>query len=215
MLFDVRWLVVLVFISGCHPVVKQANLPADSQKLTFQLAMNSRLIRCQDIQHGLLFDRMYWQVEHLKFYLHRLGFSYSGQKEEVELIPSDWQTQQVALLSLEPTACDDTPILNHSVVHFKGSDWVRQADTMHFTLGVPSDLNHKNPLTQPSPLNLPLMFWSWQLGHKFIRWDMTQNAQSWSFHLGSLGCDSVASVRPPSSPCSEPNRVEVLLPKPQ
>jgi uncharacterized repeat protein (TIGR04052 family) len=103
---------------------------------------------------------------------------------------------------------------SNSVVRFTSSLKTEQADRLRFTVGVPFDDNHKNPLTQPSPLNLPLMFWSWQLGHKFVRWDMTKDASSWSFHLGSLGCESVSSVRAPGAECSEPNTVEIVLNKP-
>ena len=36
---------------------------------------------------------------------------------------------------------------------------------------MPWQLNHQNPLTASSPLNISEMFWSWQLGHKFLRFD--------------------------------------------
>ena len=58
------------------------------------------------------------------------------------------------------------------------------------------------------------MFWAWRNGYKFIRWDMQNDAgDTWSFHLGSIGCVSAAMVRAPQRPCAQANltAVDILL----
>lgn len=82
-------------------------------------------------------------------------------------------------------------------------------DAVEFRLGVPFERNHGNPLTAPSPLNLPSMFWTWQSGYKFLRVDL---GNEWSFHLGSTGCVSASAVRPPVQACRRPNLARIRLP---
>jgi uncharacterized repeat protein (TIGR04052 family) len=84
--------------------------------------------------------------------------------------------------------------------------------TLSFNVGVPFAVNHQNPLTQASPLNDSSMFWAWRNGYKFIRWDMQNDmGDSWSFHLGSVGCKSAAMVRAPQKPCAQPNLIPVEM----
>ena len=84
---------------------------------------------------------------------------------------------------------------------------------LSFTLAVPFAQNHQNPLLQPSPLNLPSMFWSWRSGHKFFRLDMQGPSKSWVFHLGSVGCTAASIMRSPQKQCEQPNRVNFNLDK--
>src|SRR4029079_10322095 len=75
-------------------------------------------------------------------------------------------------------------------------------------LGVPFDLNHGNAATAPSPLNFSAMFWSWQLGYKFLRLDTPGG--EFNFHLGSMGCVSNGPSQPASS-CSMLNVPTISL----
>jgi uncharacterized repeat protein (TIGR04052 family) len=84
--------------------------------------------------------------------------------------------------------------------------------TLSFNVGIPFPINHQNPLIQASPLNDSSMFWAWRNGYKFIRWDMQNDTgDSWSFHLGSVGCESAAMVRAPQKPCAQPNFIAVEM----
>lgn len=82
---------------------------------------------------------------------------------------------------------------------------------IRFSIGVPFALNHANPLTAPAPLDRSELFWTWQSGHKFLRVDLLDAGREWSFHLGSTGCTSPSALRPPATPCAQPNvmRVEI------
>lgn len=216
-------LCLTMFVSGCKPSVESPKASGNEQSITFKLALNSKLLTCLDVQDGVLLQDKWWQLDALKFYVYQLTLTNSENKKVVDFIPSDWQTSGIALLSLEPKLCSDNDESakkdtatedTNQAVHFTAVLSVDDADNIGFTLGVPFEENHKNPLTQPSPLNLPLMFWSWQMGHKFMRWDMVNADSHWSFHLGSLGCESASSVRTPSKSCSEPNTVSFELSKP-
>ncbi len=56
--------------------------------------------------------------------------------------------------------------------------------------------NHANPAAALAPLNVGSMFWTWQLGYKFLRLDVRRqdsDTSAWSLHLGSEGCQSNAA----------------------
>jgi uncharacterized repeat protein (TIGR04052 family) len=81
-----------------------------------------------------------------------------------------------------------------------------------FEVGVPFAINHQNPLHAKAPLNRSDMFWSWQLGYKFLRLDLVaDDGQRWAMHLGSIGCDSSSAVRAPAAACAQPNLSGVQL----
>jgi hypothetical protein len=40
----------------------------------------------------------------------------------------------------------------------------------------------------------------------------SNEGETWSFHLGSVGCESAAMVRAPTQECQFPNVIEVSLP---
>jgi uncharacterized repeat protein (TIGR04052 family) len=85
---------------------------------------------------------------------------------------------------------------------------------MAFTLGVPASRNHLDLSTQPAPLSLSHLFWSWNSGYKFMRVDMraTQGdsaATAWVIHLGSTGCVGTAGASAAPTRCAQPNRAEV------
>ena len=82
---------------------------------------------------------------------------------------------------------------------------------IRFTVGVPFELNHANPLTAPPPLDRGDLFWTWQTGYKFLRADFMLDGKEASFHLGSTGCSSASALRPPAAPCAQPNRLKIRL----
>jgi uncharacterized repeat protein (TIGR04052 family) len=90
-----------------------------------------------------------------------------------------------------------------------------ESGSLSFMIGVPFEVNHLNPLHAEEPLNHSDMFWTWQLGHKFIRMDMRaqgeERASNWAFHLGSMGCDAASSMRAPADACAHPNTFNITL----
>ena len=116
------------------------------------------------------------------------------------------------------TNCRDTQHKNGArntdnwAVDFQTTVLMNNASRIRFTLGVPFEVNHLNPIHQPSPLNLSSMFWVWQTGHKFMRIELATNNEQWLFHLGSTGCQSTSVMRPPKQQCRYPNRFTFDLP---
>jgi uncharacterized repeat protein (TIGR04052 family) len=88
------------------------------------------------------------------------------------LAKSDWQHAGTALLDFEDgrAACaNGTAPMNTAL-----RDTVAAGDYtgVAFKAGVPFEMNHGDPTTAPSPLNLTSMFWNWRGGYKFVRIDM-------------------------------------------
>ena len=117
-----------------------------------------------------------------------------------------WQTHSLALLSLAGE-CDGVNRASNASLQGRAAPGDYQF--FEFELGVPFELNHANPLEAASPLDLPVMFWTWQTGYKFLRVDL---GNQWSFHLGSTGCDSASAVRAPAQPCRQPNLARIRIP---
>lgn len=78
-----------------------------------------------------------------------------------------------------------------------------------FTLGVPFDSNHQDPLRATAPLNLPAMHWHWRSGYKFLRAGIVKNDTRWHVHLGSTGCEGAITQ---VTGCQRPNRARIELP---
>jgi uncharacterized repeat protein (TIGR04052 family) len=92
---------------------------------------------------------------------------------------------------------------------------------------VPFGRNHGDPTVAPSPLNLTALFWNWQGGYKFVKFDTATggrpgttlpahpqgggNASGFSVHLGSTVCASPARTESPKAECANPNRVTVAF----
>jgi uncharacterized repeat protein (TIGR04052 family) len=108
--------------------------------------------------------------------------------ERVEVMPTDhgkWENSGVTLLDFvkKTAGCDDgTTDTNTTVVGQvpDHGDYVG----LHFRIGVPDALDHLNGATQPSPLNDPNLFWSWQAGYIFMQtaW-ATESTRYWEFSL--------------------------------
>ena len=132
-----------------------------------------------------------------------------------------WQYQNVALLDFENgtgpcrngTAPTNTTVRGNA----PAGDYVG----VELTVGVPFALNHQDPTVAPAPLNSTAMFWNWQGGYKFIKFDTTSSGLSeqkpaaanatgpvtrYSVHLGSTVCASASKTQAPQA-CQNSNRV--------
>ncbi|MET1254028.1 MbnP family copper-binding protein [Aliikangiella maris] len=149
-----------------------------------------------------------WQINQFQFYISDVSLMADNQWHSAKFVTSaatQNSTERVALLGGVCPQPFNWQVTLQSTVPATGIKQIR------FSLGVPFDLNHQNPMTQPSPLNQPDMFWTWQLGHKFMRLELTTSQQDWIFHLGSTGCQSASSMRAPSTQCKHPNLVDITL----
>lgn len=139
-----------------------------------------------------------------------------------------WQFENIALLDFENGSgpCrNGTTGLNTEV---RGTVPAGRYVGLRFTLGVPFARNHGDPTVAPSPLNLTAMFWNWQGGYKFVKFDTASSglalapaaaggghgsaaASGFSVHLGSTMCASPSRTEAPQAACANPNRVAVAF----
>lgn len=131
-----------------------------------------------------------------------------GQQVALRLVQDQtWQVEQVALLDFENgqgPCSNGTSAVNTTV---RGDLPAGEYRGLRFTIGIPFGLNHADPTIAPAPLNTTAMFWNWQGGYKFIRFD----TPGFPLHLGSTQCAAESRTSKPSGPCAQPNRIEVSL----
>jgi uncharacterized repeat protein (TIGR04052 family) len=170
-----------------------------------------------------------WSIQQLAFFISNVELSNKDTEYHPKLSSTPWQNNDVVLIQPNLDNCATKSEGEDKVVHddpvaseqhktnnrlqFLAPADFDSSEQFSFTLAVPFELNHQNPLLQPSPLNLPSMFWSWRSGHKFFRLDMQSPNGSWVFHLGSVGCSATSTMRSPKNECVQPNRVSFNLDK--
>lgn len=146
----------------------------------------------------------------LRLYISQLQLlDIDGRAREIQL-SSDvaWQNDAVALIDLETGegACQNgTPQHYGKIIGAApGGDY----QALKFTIGVPFDLNHANPLTASAPLDDSDMHWHWRSGYKFLRAGVRAEQDGFWIHTGSAGCEgTVGNI----TACRFPNRVNVHL----
>jgi len=136
-----------------------------------------------------------------------------------------WQHQNVALIDFENGTgpCRNGTTATNTAV--RGQVPAGNYVGVELTVGVPFAQNHQDPTVAPAPLNSTAMFWNWQGGYKFIKFDTTSsgindqqpagaNAMGpvtrYSVRLGSTACASESRTQAPSA-CQNPNRMTVRL----
>ncbi|MFT4705406.1 MAG: putative repeat protein (TIGR04052 family) [Bradymonadia bacterium] len=178
--------------------------------LSFALVAGGEPVSCGDATFTAGTESAQVTLTDARFYLSELVLM-SGTTETVVTLDSDdaWQNGTVALLDFE----DSTgPCINGSadlrdVV--SGVVAPGRYDSVAFTIGVPFELNHADAGTALAPLSFTSMFWSWQAGYKFIRFEANvDGTDATRLHLGSTGCEgSLTNV----TSCTRPNRARIAL----
>jgi uncharacterized repeat protein (TIGR04052 family) len=207
-----------VFMSSCSRL-------NDVESINVEIWHNGSPLNCNTFES----HQQVWSIQQLAFFMSNVKLSDETTVYEPLLSSTPWQTDNVVLIQLNLNGCapksedNNIPVQTDSGASetLKSNDYLQfllpvdldASEQLSFTLAVPFDLNHQNPLLQPSPLNLPSMFWSWRSGHKFFRLDLQAPEKNWVFHLGSVGCTAVSTMRSPQSECVQPNRVDFQLDK--
>jgi uncharacterized repeat protein (TIGR04052 family) len=123
-----------------------------------------------------------------------------------------FQNGTVALLDFEDGTgpCSNGNAATHMAV--EGTVPQGKYTGVRFTVGVPFERNHLDLATQPSPLSVTRMFWAWNTGHKFARFDAkSSEGKSWVLHLGSTGCTPTGSAVAAPTTCAQENRVTITM----
>ena len=190
-----RTLAILI-VSAVLAACAERTMPVE---IRFAAAHGDQPIACGDGSPALT---------DLRFYIHDVAV----QSEQGEWTPlsldSDrsWQQHDLVMIDLETRDCvNGTAEVNPTL---KGYEPTGPYAGLRFTLGVPFDRNHADPLAAAPPLDDPAMHWHWRAGYKFLRAGVRTEEGSFWMHLGSTGCEgTVGDI----VSCSRPNRVQVQL----
>jgi uncharacterized repeat protein (TIGR04052 family) len=195
--------------------------------LRFAAQVNGQPFVCGQSYAGVGTTRSTITPSDFRFYVTEVQLvDASGRAVPVALAQDgSWQLENLALLDFENGTgpCRNGTAATHTTV--RGTAPAGTYTGLRFTLGVPFARNHGDPTTAPSPLNLTAMFWNWQGGYKFIKFDTATsgqtatttppdprgggNASGFSVHLGSTMCASPSRTEAPKAECGNPNRVTV------
>lgn len=191
---------------------------APSYTLSFEARAGTRPIACGASYPGMGTSTTSIQIRDFRLYISNIRLVGADGTEAPLTLAQDglWQLEDVALLDFEDgsASCSETGNAPTNTV-VQGRAAIERPTGVRFNLGVPFRLNHLDPITRPSPLNVTTMFWSWQDGYKFLKVDLDNGrpapGNNFNVHLGSRKCPSSASIRPPDGPCERVNLPEIGL----
>lgn len=206
---------LLLFSCAKETIIEHTSV---SKELSVKVVYGANALTCDN---EFIHQNILWQAQSLGFFMSNFEMreKQSNSWKKIRLSVNNWQTSNTALLWFTAN-CGAKDGFNKSLklnlpLYSEHSENSEQSFSdiaqIRFSLSVPFEVNHANPLTQASPINLPEMFWSWRMGHKFLRIDMMALDQAttispWFFHLGSTGCNSASSLRAPKIECEQSNR---------
>ena len=157
-----------------------APAPVAPVSIEFAAVVAGAPFQCGRSYQGIGTTRSTIDITELRLYVSNLRLVDAAGKEAAIALTQDgvWQQGAVALLDFEDGTggCSNgTPETRRMV---DGTAPAGGPFTgVRFDLGLPFDVNHRDPTLQPSPLNLTRMFWNWNGGYKFVRIDLKSTGQ--------------------------------------
>lgn len=219
--------VIPFVLSACavNPSQQSGTQPVE---IRFAAQINGQAFECGKSYSGVGTTKSTITPSDFRLYVSQVELLTTDGKAVPVALTQDktWQLENIALLDFEngQGPCrNGTPATNISV---RGTAPVGNYSGLRFTVGVPFARNHGDPTVSPAPLSSTAMFWNWQGGYKFIKFDMASsgqpavtappaahgggNASGFSVHLGSTVCASASRTQAPSG-CQNSNRMEIRL----
>ncbi len=148
-----------------------------------------------------------------RFYISEISLiADDGSQHELKLTKDGkWQDDTVALLDFENgrgTCSEGDKETNTQII---GTIEDKQYVGIQYTVGVPFNKNHLDSVTALPPLDRTAMYWNWNAGYKFIKFDVSSLGMpdGYRFHLGSTACSGNESG--PNGSCQNSNRISVKL----
>jgi uncharacterized repeat protein (TIGR04052 family) len=203
----------LATIFALSPKAGPAGVP-HHYSIRFAAEVDGRSFECGATYNDLGTTRAAITPEFLRLYVSDVRLIESNGGELPLTLDQDgvWQQRDVAFLSFEGAhaECASGSPQERRVV--SGTAPSGNVVGVRFTVGVPQSLDHGDATIASSPLNLSDMFWSWQDGYKFFRFDgrvsgKAGTTRAFVFHLGSTGC----TQRADSTRCAHPNEASIRL----
>jgi uncharacterized repeat protein (TIGR04052 family) len=208
--FTLASIITVLFASGCGGGGSNSEVVS----LKFAAKVGEQDAACGRTYNGLGSRNSNVVVNGIRFFVSNIRLLDStGDEHPVELDQDGiWQYQDTALLDFEnaTSGCSEVGTAETNTT-LRGKADISDVSGVRFDLGIPFDLNHLDPTSSPSPLNISAMNWFWQVGHILFRTDLKADGKPWFIHLGSSGCVSDAFTSAPSSPCSNPNVPTITL----
>jgi len=194
-----------------------------SVTLQFAAEANGQALTCDSALSGLGTSAASGKLRDFRFYVHNVRLIKADNTEvSVTLDGNEWQSSGVALLDFQNKSdnCGGSTKPTHTALtgNVTEGDYVGVA----FTVGLPESLNHQNQTAAASPMNIASLFWSWQAGYKFMRFDVAPDGgitrptdvtfaqTTFNFHLGSTDCTGLPQNQEAVT-CSRINRPDVRL----
>jgi uncharacterized repeat protein (TIGR04052 family) len=225
MKFVVSLLIAVTVLAACSTTVPVASTGPRAIKLNFAAEVNGQAFVCGRQYPAIGTTRSTITPADFRYYVSEVQLlTADGRAVPVQLKQDGvWQLENIALLDFEDASgpCrNGTPAMNTSV---RGQVPAGRYTGVRFTLGIPFERNHGDPTVSPAPLNSTAMFWNWQGGYKFLKFDTTSSGITpespaaaspqgpvtrYSVHLGSTVCAAASRTSAPSA-CQHPNRVTV------
>lgn len=188
---------------------------SENVSVNFKAVVGDRAFDCRETYDGVGKTKSKMTVSDFRVYIQDVRLVDKKGKETPLKLTADgnYQTDKVALLDFENgegNCSSGTKELNTSI---RGEVPKGKYVGLRFRIGVPEELNHLDPASQPSPLNISRMMWSWQMGYKFARIDTktTGRPNGYVLHLGSTKCTTDTATN--QTTCGSPNRPEFAFEK--
>jgi len=218
------FLLSLSLLTGGSAIAQQQEV-----NIRFDAEINGKAFSCGQTYNNIGTKKSSVTPSDFRMYISEVHLiDEKGNPVEVNLTQDQtWQLDNVALLDFENGTgpCrNGTPPLNQTI---RGNIAPGKYTGLQFTMGVPFARNHGDPTVAPAPLSSTAMFWNWQGGYKFLKFDMAShdqndpknptkssagvNASGFSVHLGSTLCASAGKTVAPGIECKNPNRVKVTF----
>jgi uncharacterized repeat protein (TIGR04052 family) len=218
-------LCVLGLLAACATTASTGTARLQKVKLNFAAEVDGQAFACGKQYPAIGTSRSTVTPSDFRFYVSEVQFLTSDGRAVPLQLDQDgtWQLENIALLDFEDATgpCrNGTTGVNTAV---RGELTAGHYTGVRFILGIPFTRNHGDPTVSPAPLNNTAMFWNWQGGYRFLKFDTTSSAiktekqgtasahgplTRYSVHLGSTACAGASKTEAPSA-CQNPNRITV------
>ncbi len=187
---------VIALFAGC-------GAPTTSVEIAFKPVSGTAGLDCTASNAGTLLTDLRLYVSDPQL------ITRDGESVRLQLAPDDrWQQHDLALLDFETGVDSCTNGTAETNTALRGRIKADDYRGLQFTVGVPFDRNHQDPLQASAPLGDSAMHWHWRGGYKFLRAGMRRGDDGFWIHLGSTGCEgTVQNI----TGCRAPNRITVTL----
>ena len=169
-------LIIVAACASCSPTPHPV-------EIRFDVRLNGEPVSCTRDAGGVRLNDLRFYVTDVRL---RDG---AGDWQPMTIIADDtWQNDVLALIDLEDGegACQNGTPEQNAVL--RGTVATAPGTGVAFTIGVPEQLNHADPLTADAPLAYTVMHWHWASGYKFLRAGVETDDDSFFLHLGSNRC---------------------------